>query len=391
MAHVLRESNQWNISLQREIFKDLVVEAAFLGNHAVWLQTTGASVVSTSGNAGNLVNYDAINPAVFQSRGLDITRAADRTLLGSSITSALAVAAGFKKPYANFPDAGTVLQSLRPFPQYSSVGTVWAPLGASWYDGLQIKVTKRLSHGLTASGSYAYSKTLENNSGIGNIYDRQSFKALSPNYIPHIMAISVDYTIQPYGFVRSNRIARTLLADWKLGTIATFQSGTLLATPGSNNSIGTYLSTGYTRQVRVPGVPLYLKDLNCGCIDPTQETILNPAAWQDQAVGVPGSNIPYFNDFRGQRRPVISGGLGKSFRIRERMAFSIRGEFFNIFNQLLSLPNPSTGSPANPPTRSNGLLTGGFGFLNYTSITSNSVNSTVPTPRTGQIVARFEF
>jgi hypothetical protein len=88
---------------------------------------------------------------------------------------------------------------------------------------------------------------------------------------------------------------------------------------------------------------------------------------------------------------VISGGLGKSFRIRERMALSIRGEFFNIFNQLLSLPNPSTGSPANPPTRSNGLLTGGFGFLNYTSITSNSVNSTVPTPRTGQIVARFEF
>ena len=28
-----------------------------------------------------------------------------------------------------------------------------------------------------------------------------------------------------------------------------------------------------------------------------------------------------------------------------------------------------------PPTRSNGVLTGGFGFLNYTGITANSVSS----------------
>ena len=71
-----------------------------------------------------------------------------------------------------------------------------------------------------------------------------------------------------------------------------------------------------------PGVPLYLKDPNCGCIDPTQETVLNPAAWQNQAPGVPGSNVVYYNDFRGQRRPAISGGIGKVFRIRESVSFS---------------------------------------------------------------------
>ena len=84
--------------------------------------------------------------------------------------------------------------------------------------------------------------------------------------------------------------------------------------------------------VRVPGVPLYLKDINCGCIDPTQETVLNPAAWQNQAAGVPGSNVVYYNDFRAQRRPVISGGIGKVFQIRERVSFSVRAEFFNLFN-----------------------------------------------------------
>jgi hypothetical protein len=80
--------------------------------------------------------------------------------------------------------------------------------------------------------------------------------------------------------------------------------------------------------------------------------------------------------------------LGKLFRIKERATFSMRAEFFNLFNQLLSLPNPSTTGPQNPPT---GLLTGGFGYRNYTGISANSVTSSLPTPRTGQIVARFDF
>jgi len=383
--------NQWNISLQREIVKDVVVEASFIGNHSVWLNA-GAGGSFSSGTIGNLINYNAVSPAVLQRLGLgDLTNANTRTLLSSSITSTAAVNAGFKKPYAGFPDAGTVLQSLRPFPQFSGVGQLWAPLGSAWYDALQVKLTKRFSRGLTATAAYAFSKALDSTTNAGSIYDRSSFKGLGVNDIPNIFSLSVDYTIPGVGFVKRNRIANLLLADWRLGTIDTWQSGALLATPTSSNAIGNYVSTGYTRQVRVPGVPLYLKDPNCGCIDPTQQTILNPAAWQDQAAGIPGSNIVYFNDFRAQRRPIVSGGLGKTFSIREHMSFSIRAEFFNLLNQNLSLANPSTGSPATPPTRSNGLLTGGFGFLNYTGIVSNSVNSSLPTPRTGQLVARFQF
>jgi len=139
-------------------------------------------------------------------------------------------------------------------------------------------------------------------------------------------------------------------------------------------------------------VPLYLKDINCGCIDPTQQTVLNPAAWQNQDAGVPGSNVAFYNDFRGQRRPAISGGIGKVFKVRESVSFSVRAEFFNLFNMMEALGNPSTGSPQTAPTRSAaGLLTGGFGYLNYTGIAGNSVSSSLPTPRTGQIVARIQF
>ncbi len=383
--------NQWNISIQREVMKDLVVEAAYLGNRSVWINAGGGGS-NTSGSIPNLINYNAVNPAVLQKYGIgDLTVAANRTLLTSAVTSAVAVAAGFKKPYANFPDSGTVLQSLRPFPQFSGIGQIWAPLGKSWYDALQMKVTKRLSHGLTATAAYAFSKSLDSSTNAGNLYDRRSFKGLSATDLPNVLSLSVDYTVPAIGFVKQNKLARTLLSDWKIGTIDTWQSAPLLASPGSNNGIGGYVATGYTRQVRVAGQPLYLKSPNCGCIDPTQETILNPAAWQDQAPGVPGSNIVYYRDFRGQRRPIISGGMGKVFNIKERMTFSIRAEFFNLLNQNLSVSDPSTGSPATPPTRSNGNLTGGFGFLNYLGIASNSVNSSLPTPRTGQLVARIQF
>ena len=382
--------NQWNVSIQREVAKDIVVEASYLGNRTVWQNAGGGGNGTYS--VGNLVNYNAVDPATLARFGLgDLTNPATRTLLNSTITSAGAVAAGFKLPYPGFPTNGTVLQTLRPYPQFSGVGQLWAPLGASWYDALQVKATKRYSYGLTTTLAYAFSKTLDNATNAGSIYDRKSFKGLSPNHLPHVTSLSVNYTVPAYGIARQNKVAKALLSGWKLGTISTWQSGTLLNTPGSNNSIGGFVSTGYTRQNRIAGVPLYLKNINCGCINPSQETVLNPAAWQDQTPGVPGSNIAYFNDFRGQRRPIISGGLGKEFRIQEKVTMSLRAEFFNLLNQNLSISDPSTGSPALPPTRSNGVLTGGFGFLNYNNIASNSVNSSLPTPRTGQLVLRFEF
>lgn len=373
-------TNQWNITVQREINKDLSVEAAYIGNHAVWLQA-----------GGNLINYNTVNPSYLQSLGLDITNPATRTLLTSSITSPVAVAAGFTKPYANFPDSGTVLQSLKPFPQYNGIGSLWAPLGSSWYDALQLKVTKRFSHGLTALVTYSHSKTLDSFSGTGSLFDRSSFKSLSPNDRPNILSISADYTTPTVGFLKTNRFARAALAGWTVGAILQYQSGPLLDAPSSNNSLGTYLPGQSTRQFRVAGQPLYLKDLNCGCIDPTQETVLNPAAWADQPAGVWGTGTRYYNDFRGQRRPVESISLGKRFPIRERVVFSIRAEFFNPFNRMEVVSDPSTGSPSNPPTRSGGVLTGGFGYMNYTAISSNAVGGTLPAPRTGQIVARIEF
>jgi hypothetical protein len=371
--------NQWNISLQRELVKNVVAEGAYVGNRAAWLQA-----------GGNLINYNMITPETYRALGIDITNAADRTLLSSTITSAVAVARGFKKPYANFPDSGSVLQSLKPFPQYSGVGSTWVPLGHSWYDAFQMKVTSRNMHGFEATLAYAFSKTLNNFNGNGNVMNRGDFKSLDPNDHRQLATISLNYVTQAKGILGKNRFARTALAGWAIGSILQYQDGPLLAAPGSTNSIGSYYAGSSSRQFRVPGQPLYLKDIN-GKLDPTQDIVLNPAAWVDQAPGVWGSGAVYYSDFRGKRRPVESINIGKRFPIKERLVMSLRAEFFNILNRMEVVSDPSTGSPSNPPTRNNGLLTGGFGYMNYTNVTSNSVAGSLPAPRNGQVVIRFEF
>src|SRR5262249_20392394 len=105
----------------------------------------------------------------------------------------------------------------------------------------------------------------------------------------------------------------------------------------------------------------------------------------------------YTNDFRGQRRPVENLAVGRQFRIRERMSLSLRMEFQNIFNRVY-LNNPRTTTGVSPqtapvcklPNGANGAcsqpglqLVSGFGSID---------TSTVPyQPRTGQLVAQFQF
>src|SRR6202042_2881195 len=62
-------------------------------------------------------------------------------------------------PYANFP--GTTLQSaLYRYPQFGNLNPSNSPTGDSLYNSLQVKLTKRLSHGLQAGGAYTWAKGL---------------------------------------------------------------------------------------------------------------------------------------------------------------------------------------------------------------------------------------
>jgi hypothetical protein len=357
------------------------VEGAYVANRgAWWLSST-------------LDNYNALTPQILSANGLDINSATDRAILRATIGSSAAGRFQNKLPYAGFPITATVAQALRPFPQFSSGLTpLWAPEGRTWYDSFQAKVTQRLSHGLDFTYAFTWAKELQSGTEgtpaipgtavVNDVFNRANAKTISGFSRPFVSVIAAHYTLPKWG---SNRILSYAVRDWAIGATLSYASGLPIPAPTSNNRLSTLLfqSTVFNR---VPGVPLFLKDLNCHCIDPTKDLVLNPAAWSDAPDGQFGTAAFYYNDYRYQRRPSESMSLGRVFRIREKMALTLRMNFTNIFNRT-EMANPAFANATAATTRSaaTGFLTGGFGFINYVG------GGTLLPPRQGTAEMRFSF
>ena len=137
---------------------------------------------------------------------------------------------------------------------------------------------------------------------------------------------------------------------------------------------------------RVPGQELFTKDLNCHCFDPNKEFVLNPNAWADPPAGSFGTGAPYYNDYRQQRRPIESMGLGRLFHIAERKTLQVRMEFSNVFNRAyLNNPDSTNAKLTQTTNTATGQTISGFGRINAAVAFSNFL------PRTGTFVARFNF
>lgn len=372
---------QWSVGIQREIFSNLVLEADYVGNRGIWW------------NAPFLIDPNVLTPQILAAHGLNINSTADQSLLSQPINSATAIARGFDNPpYPGFPVTSTVGQEIRPFPQFGNL-TNWhyAPDGDTWYDSLQVKATKRFSHGLSATGSFSWQKQLTSgveedfsffdaiSAQVNDIENRPINKYLSGYDQPFLLVIAPNYTTPN---IRTNKVLSWIARDWTLGALLRYSSGLPIAVPTANNALSSVLDRS-TYVDRVPGQPLFLQNLNCHCFDPTKTLVLNPNAWVNPPAGQFGTAAAYYNDYRQQRRPVENMSLGRLFRVKERASLQVRAEFTNIFNRVV-LPNPSSTNAQATTTTSGGLLSGGFGFIN----TTNGAGSN---PRAGQLIARFSF
>jgi hypothetical protein len=407
---------QWSIGLQREITQNLVVEAAYVGNRGVWWT---APVLS-------IEDYNSLDPQSLKANwGLDITNPADRALLTTRINSPLVIArfpwlANPNNVYPGFPATQPLNQALRPVPQFlGAPGFFGPPLGVTWYDSLQVKVTKRLSRGLAVDSAFTWQKEL--NLGVGadttyltpapnlinDVYNRNSNKQISGFSRPLLLVTSFHYTTPGLAANRPGGKALSWVTrDWNFAGVLRYQSGEVIRSPASNNGLLGQLARGPSNNPaiwgggttfwnRVPGQSLLLFDPNCKCFDPTTQTVLNPAAWSDAPAGTFGTSAAYYGNYRWQRQPAESLSLGRTFELdrEKRTRLDLRVEFFNVFNRLFlaspaavgALTQPAGPNPAAPTVRNpQGALTSGYGFV-------NTFNGNGSSPRTGQIVARFSF
>jgi hypothetical protein len=381
---------QWSFGIQREISRNVVVEATYIGNRGVWWQ------------ANTMRAVNAMTPDRLAGVGLSLNNPADLQLLASPLNSALAASRGFNRlPYPSFPATATVMQSLRFMPEYTNPVNTWPPLGDTWYNAMQFKATKRLSHGLDATYSLTWSKQEVIGSeqdynyfgfiapATNDVFNRQVNKYLSGYDQPLLSVIAASYTTPRLSGngILGNKALSYAVRDWQIGAVLRYGSGLPIQVPAATTSLATY--TGQSTFVnRNPGVPLFTQDLNCHCFDPNKEFVLNPAAWSNPPLGQFGTAAAYYNDYRYQRRPAESMSLARNFRARERFNIQIRAEFTNIFNR--TEPNNPTASNAfATPTRSgNGNTSGGFGAI----ITNPGTGAvTFSAPRQGTLVARFQF
>jgi len=351
--------------------KDLVVEAAYVANRAAWI--IGAT---------SLVNLNATPISTLTAHGLSLSNPADIALLTSTLSSPTAASRGFGVPYAGYPTSQTVAQSLRPYPQFTgAINPMWAPLGNSWYDSLQAKVTKRSSYGLTGTAAFTYSEELATGQAVNDVYNRPNQKSLVSSSQPFLFVVAFTYDLYDWvPLVTSNKFADRVWKGWKLGGIMRYSSGLPIAVPSSLNNMNSLVFQS-TRMNRVAGQPLFIKNLNCHCIDPTKDLVLNPKAWADVPNGQWGYSAPYYNDYRTQRQPSENLNLARIWK-REKFNVEFRAEFYNVFNRL-QLPSPSSSNPLATTTyNSAGVLTGGFGYIN---------GSSVGGMRNGQAVIRVKF
>ena len=400
---------QWNIGVQREINRNLVVEASWVANRGAWWTAAGLAPL-------NALNQDRLKGLGFT----DFTSSTEAGLLTTLVSglstaqrSTLAARGITGLPYSNFPSNQIVRQSLLDYPQFTGSGLSASPLGNTWYDSLQLTVTQRFTHGLSFNMNYNYSKNLDTISSISDVFNRGLSKNLSANDRPHALRLSVQYQVPDLRrsgleFV-SNQYVSQVLSGWGIGTFLNYQSAGLLGRPTSNgtlpisqflgrgpggaqlkrNADGSYMNPWSVNWIDNSGAqrtdPI---DINCHCYDPTKNQVLNPLAWENIPNGQWGTDQSSLRFYRGIRLPDESANFARNFRIKERVTLNVRVEFNNIFNRT-KLPNPSTaGNFATSPTKfttgaSTGLYSGGFGT--YT------VLSGLGGQRNGTFVARLTF
>jgi len=398
--------NNYTLSLQREIGTNLVVEMSYVGNRGVW---------EISGDQGNLglLQLNAISAAGLAKAGLNPTNPADAYTLSQPFNTATvngATARGFAVPYTTFPTKSSLAQALRPYPQYGTIYSEYSPKGKSWYDSLQVKVTKRFSHGLQFLEAFTYNKELDlgqdtergRGAQINDALNRDSNKFLSAEDTPFISATSFTYDLPyllPREYMKEHILARELLGGWTIAGLARYANGGLIRIPGSNPATNCNAATGTCSSIglgsllqrgtyanAVPGQARFLVNPNChNCIahNAYGTNFLNSSAWVEPSLGTFGSTAPYLNNYRWQRQPQENLNIGKKFAVpmrgHEDANLQIRAEFFNVFNRTY-LPQPSSGTFETAPNTGHS----GFGQVNPTSLGTTAY-------RTGQIVARFTF
>ena len=252
--------------------------------------------------------------------------------------------------------------------------------GYSVYHSLQVRYTKRLSHGLETLLSYTWSKEIDDMQVFVPLLNQDQFNRALGNSsapdVPHLFIGSFVYEL-PFGKGRwlmntASRPVDLLLGGWQVSGITTIQHGVpLTVTDGTGNNGG--LNSGFNNRANYSS--------SCGSSAP----VVNRPNGLSSTAGLQWFDVTCFSDHTanyayGNSVPGNIWGpgivnfdlsLSKAVRFRESMEVRVRAEAFDALN---------TPHFNNPGLTCCTAQSAGFGVITGTS-----------TPRQLQLGLHFAF
>ena len=247
---------------------------------------------------------------------------------------------------------GTDANFIRPFAGYGAI-TDRVPVFTSNYSSLQASLNRRFSHGLTLGVAYTWSKLLTTNPQDRALatYDtynlKQSYGASTLN-TPQMLVFSYMYQL-PFYKNQSNMVGR-VLGGWELSGITTIQSGQSLSITQNNDPFSLVTTTNSTISCTIgvngatscpvnPGglgmnrsgstVQIRADQIGDASGPKTATEFFNTSAFA-QAVGHFGTSRA--GAVLGPGLQVWDISLIKNIRFAERVAMQLHLETFNAFN-----------------------------------------------------------
>jgi hypothetical protein len=206
----------------------------------------------------------------------------------------------------------------------------------SSYHAMQVKVQKRMSHGLDFLVTYAYGKAMANSETGGAFSNNLNWwQDHGPaNYDrTHTLTISHSWEL-PFGRGRhwgsgTGKAVDLVLGGWVFSGISRFESG-LPFTPLVSNAPLLYADFNNVRADQIG---------NASVPNPNANLWFNPAAFvYPQDVGRNGD--VRHNSFRGPRFNELDLALGKLFTLTEGKTLEFKWQVFNAANHV-NLANPN--------------------------------------------------
>jgi hypothetical protein len=324
------QAQSWNLSVQRQLGKDFLVSASYLGNHIVHMLMTAP-----------------LNPAIYfpgNADAIGICRAEGYTFrtTASSVCSSVNNTNDRRiLSLIDFQQTGTWVGNLA---EYQSVGT-------AGYHGLLLDLRKRATRGLTVSSNYTWSHCLASDQDTlnGSLYDSastyiylnnrnrgQSNCSSDRRHVLNLTAVAETPRFE-------NDTLRMIASGWRLAPIYRIRSGSWMSITAGANLDRARNGTAVANQPADQVLPYVYGDRS-GRPD---SIWLNRDAFAQPALGTIGNINP--RNVLGPKNWQFDVALSRTFQVREDQRIEARAEAYNVTNSF---------RPQNPNTAQNNQFFG---------------------------------